>query len=284
MKLARFEDANGIHIGKVADGHIINLSTALPQLPLSMRALIANMDTYKKEMEEVASPKIPLSDIKLLAPIDDPQKFLAIGVNYKPHRDEALAAGFDLPEIQYQLWFNKQVSCINGPYSPIEMPRVSDQLDYEAEMAVVIGKRCRHVSRDNARDVIAGYMIVNDVSVRDWQKRTGTMTLGKSFDTHGPIGPWITTDDEIQDPHNLNIRLTVNGDQRQSSSTSRMIANVYDQIAYLSTVMTLEPGDILATGTPEGVGIATGNFLKVGDVVRIEIDQLGVIENKVVAE
>jgi 2-keto-4-pentenoate hydratase/2-oxohepta-3-ene-1,7-dioic acid hydratase in catechol pathway len=223
-----------------------------------------------------------LGDVTLNAPIDDPQKFLAIGMNYQAHADEAAAAGIPIPA--NQLWFNKQVSCITGPFDPIDLPKVSDKLDYEAELGVVIGQKCRHVSVAGARAVIAGYFVCNVVTVRDWQQRTPTYTLGKSFDTHGPIGPWLTTDDEIADPHALEMVLTVNGEERQRSSTGDMIYNIYDQIAYLSTVMTLEPGDILATGTPAGVGIAKGQFLKAGDVVRVEIEGLGAIENTVIPE
>jgi len=218
-----------------------------------------------------------ISPAKLLAPIDDPQKFLAIGMNYQAHADEAAAAGIPIPTSQ--LWFNKQVSCIAGPYDDIELPIVSDKLDYEAKMAVVIGKTCRHVKESDARGVIAGYMVANDVTVRDWQSRSPTYTLGKSFDTHGPIGPWLTTDDEIADPHALEMTLTVNGEERQRDVTRGMIYNIFQQIAYLTTVMTLQPGDILSTGTPSGVGIAHGKFLRAGDVVRVEIAGLGAIEN-----
>ena len=220
--------------------------------------------------------------MRLAAPINDPQKFLAIGMNYKAHADEAAAAGIPVPTSQ--LWFNKQVSCITGPYDPIELPKVSDKVDYEAELAFVIGKRCRHVPAEQARSVIAGYLVANDVSVRDWQARSPTFTLGKSFDTHGPIGPWLTTDDEIPDPLALDMRLTVNGEQLQHTSTGDMIYDIYSQIAYLSTVMTLEPGDLISTGTPSGVGIARGRFLKAGDVVRVEIERLGMIENTVKPE
>jgi len=166
------------------------------------------------------------------------------------------------------------------------MPRVSDKLDYEAELGVVIGTRCRHVPAAQARDVIAGYLVCNDVSVRDWQRRSATMTLGKSFNTTGPIGPWIVTDDEVPDPLALTLRMRVNGEVRQEARTGEMIYSIYEQIAYLSTVMTLEPGDILATGTPSGVGAAMDppSFLKVGDVMRVEIDGIGHIENRVIAE
>lgn len=154
-------------------------------------------------------------------------------------------------------------------------------MDYEAELGVVIGTRCRHVSAADAASVIAGYLVVNDVSVRDWQMRSPTMTLGKSFNTHGPIGPWIVTADEVPDPHALRLRMYVNGELKQDAITGEMIYNIWDQIAYLSTVMTLEPGDLIATGTPSGVGVAMKppQFRKPGDVMRVEIDGIGHIEN-----
>jgi 2-keto-4-pentenoate hydratase/2-oxohepta-3-ene-1,7-dioic acid hydratase in catechol pathway len=166
------------------------------------------------------------------------------------------------------------------------MPKVSDKLDYEAELGVVIGRRCRHVPRERAREVIAGYLVCNDVSVRDWQRRSATMTLGKSFNTTGPIGPWIVTDDEVKDPMDLHMRMLVNGEVMQEVNTGQMIYDIYDQIAYLSTVMTLEPGDLIASGTPAGVGAARTppRFMKVGDVMRVEIAGIGHIQNTVIAE
>jgi 2-keto-4-pentenoate hydratase/2-oxohepta-3-ene-1,7-dioic acid hydratase in catechol pathway len=248
----------------------------------STRDLLTNFAQLRPSLEAALEPHFPLTAVQLAAPIVDPQKYLAIGMNYKAHADEAAAAG--RPVRKTQLWFNKQVSCIAGPFDAIDMPKVSDKLDYEAELAFVVGRRCRHVDAKDARSVIAGYLIADDVSVRDWQLRSPTFTLGKSFDTHGPIGPWITTDDEIPDPHALLIRLTVNGEERQRTSSGDMIYNIYEQIVYLSTVMTLEPGDLFATGTPAGVGIARNKYLKVGDLVRVEIERLGAIENRVRAE
>ena len=171
-----------------------------------------------------------------------------------------------------------------GPYDDID-PGVTEQLDYESELGVVIGKTAKGVKESDARGHVFGYFVANDVSARDWQRRSPTFTLGKSFDTHGPIGPWIVTADEIVDPHALGIRCLVNGKVRQSSDTGKMIFNIWQQIAYLSTAFTLEPGDLLATGTPEGVGIGMEPpvFLQPGDVVRCEIDDIGSIENKVVA-
>jgi 2-keto-4-pentenoate hydratase/2-oxohepta-3-ene-1,7-dioic acid hydratase in catechol pathway len=281
MKLCRFTEGNVTRIGKVVADQVIDLSR-VPGVGASMRELLTDLTALRQSIHEAQGPAYPLERVRLAAPIADPQKYLAIGMNYQAHAKEAAAAGFPVPTSQ--LWFNKQVSCINGPYDLIELPRVSDKLDYEAELAFVIGRRCRHVSVKDARSVVAGYLVSNDVSVRDWQARSPTFTLGKSFDTHGPIGPWITTDDEIVDPHALLMRLTVNGEERQRSSTGDMIYNIFDQIAYLSTVMTLEPGDLIATGTPSGVGVASNRFLKVGDVVRVEIEHLGAIENRVQAE
>ena len=282
MKLARFTHGNLTSIGKVEGDRIIDLSPLLGDQPRSMRALLGRFEQLKPRIESAKGPTFLLSEVRLEAPVDDPQKFLAIGMNYKAHADEAAAAGVAIPKSQ--LWFNKQVSCINGPFSDVVAPNVSEQLDYEAELAFVIGKRCRNVSRANARSVIAGYLVCDDVTARDWQFRSPTYTLGKSFDTHGPIGPWITTDDEIADPLALEMVLTVNGEERQRTSTGDMIYDIYDQIEYLSTVMTLEPGDLITTGTPSGVGIALGKFLQPGDVVRVEISQLGHIENRIIAE
>ncbi len=150
----------------------------------------------------------------------------------------------------------------------------------------MIGRRCRHVSREDAADVIAGYLVVNDVTVRDWQLRTPTWTMGKSFDTHGPIGPWIVTADELPDPHQLRLRTWVNGELRQESNTKELIFDCFTLVEHLSTAFTLEPGDIVATGTPGGVGIAMKppQLLKAGDVVRIEIEGIGEIENPIIDE
>jgi 2-keto-4-pentenoate hydratase/2-oxohepta-3-ene-1,7-dioic acid hydratase in catechol pathway len=184
------------------------------------------------------------------------------------------------------MFFNKQTSAVTGPYDPIHLPRVSPALDYEGELGFVIGRRCRHVPRDRAHQVIAGYTIVNDVSVRDWQRKSPTMILGKSFDTHAPFGPWIITPDELGDPHKLELRTFVNGEQRQHSNTKNLIFDCYAQVETLSTVFTLLPGTVISTGTPGGVAAAMDppKWLKVGDVVRIEIEGIGQIENKVIAE
>ncbi len=223
-----------------------------------------------------------LDDVRLLAPVQ-PRKFLAIGLNYADHIAEA---GMEAPE--YPVFFNKQITCVVGPDDDVHMPRVSTLLDYEGELAIVIGARARHVPEDRAHEVIAGYTIANDVSVRDWQIRTPTMTMGKSFDTHGPLGPWIVTSDELGDPHALTIKTYVNDELRQNGNTGEMIYNCFQQVAHLSQAFTLEPGDVIATGTPAGIGAVRQPFpdglLKVGDVVRVEIDGIGTLTNTVVEE
>jgi 2-keto-4-pentenoate hydratase/2-oxohepta-3-ene-1,7-dioic acid hydratase in catechol pathway len=232
-------------------------------------------------VEVPAGPMIPLGEVQLLAPIGRPPKFLAAGLNYEDHIKEV-----GLPRPLSPVFFNKQTTCVVGPGGDVHKPRVSDLLDYEGELGVVIGRRCRHVPAESALDVVAGYLVVNDVSVRDWQLKAPTMTLGKSFDTHGPIGPWLTTTDEIDDPQNLRIRTWLNDELVQDGSTADMIFDIATQIATLSTAFTLEPGDIIATGTPAGVGFAhdPALWMKDGDTVRVEIDGLGVLENPIVDE
>lgn len=287
MPIAVFSDSRPRRLGKVFGDALIDLSVAAPELPDNIVDFLKAGPQARAAYDSVgpdAPGRLALADVRLKAPVPNPEKFLAIGMNYGAHAKEAQSLGYEVPA--YQIWFNKQVSCINGPYDDIVMPKVSTDLDYEAELGVVIGQTCRHVAAEDARSVIAGYLVCNDVSVRDWQKRTGTMTLGKSFDTHGPIGPWLTLDDEIADPLDLDIRCLVNGEEKQSDNSGNMIHNIYEQIAYLSTVMTLKPGDLIATGTPSGVGVAKTppEYVKVGDVMRIEIESLGHIEARVVAE
>ncbi len=224
----------------------------------------------------------PLDKVRLLAPVR-PRKFLAIGLNYADHIAES---GMEAP--QYPVFFNKQVTCVAGPQQDVHMPRVSSLLDYEGELAIVIGTRCRHVPVERAHEVVAGYTIANDVSVRDWQVRSPTMMMGKSFDTHGPLGPWLVTPDELGDPHDLPIRTYVNDELRQDGNTRDMIYSCYQQIAHLSEAFTLEPGDVIATGTPAGIGAVRQPFpdglLKIGDVLRVQIDGIGELCNTVVEE
>jgi len=286
MPIAVFSTTGSdLRLGKVIDDRVIDLTRAAPELPRTIKGFLGEGEPALKrlmQVDETSGTLIPLSEVRLHAPVPDPEKYLAIGMNYADHSDEVEKLGLEKPE--YQKWFNKQVSCITGPHDDIVAPAISDQLDYEVELAVVIGKRCRSISPEEARSVIGGYMVANDVSVRDWQFRTSTVTLGKSFDTHGPTGPWLTLAHEIADPHNLGLRTFVNGERRQDGNTRHLIYGIYEQISYLSQVMTLKPGDILATGTPAGVGLAFNppKYLSPGDVVRLEIDGVGHIENHVV--
>jgi 2-keto-4-pentenoate hydratase/2-oxohepta-3-ene-1,7-dioic acid hydratase in catechol pathway len=286
VKIAMFRHDGRTAMGAVRGDAVFDLGIADPALPRDIRSLLAAgpsaLDAARAAAER-AVDGVPLAEVRLLAPIPRPEKFLGIGLNYRAHKTTLTGAPTDFSE---QIWFNKQVSCIVGPHDPMHVPRVSSQFDYEVELAVVIGRRCRHVPRERAHEVIAGYMVTNDGSVRDWQKRAPTAMLGKSFDTHGPTGPWLTTADEIADPHALGLRTWVNGELRQDGNTRDMVHRIDAQIAHLSTVFTLEPGDILATGTCDGVGfLATPPFwLKAGDVVRMEIDGLGHIENRVILE
>lgn len=242
-------------------------------------ALTADPAERSARAAEPGAPRIPLAGAHLLAPVPRPPKFLAIGLNYAAHVAETGRERPDLP-----LFFNKQSTCVVGPGEAIEIPRVSEQVDFEGELGMVIGRRCRDVPAAEAHSVVAGYVVVNDVSVRDWQRRSPTMTLGKSFDTHGPIGPWIVTADEVGDPAGRRLRTWVNEELMQDGNTADMITDCGEQIELLSTVCTLEVGDVIATGTPSGVGVARDPqvWLRDGDVVRIEIDGIGTLENPVV--
>lgn len=289
MKLVTYTHAGRTSVGKVVDGQVVDLAAALAAAGAAptMIGLLQGGPDLRARLDAVRAgdaPGVPLQHVRLEAPVPDPRKFLAIGLNYRDHVQEILARGGKAPE--HQMWFNKNVTCINGPYDPVHLPRVSQALDYEGELGVVIGRRCRHVPPGEALDVVGGYLVVNDVTCRDWQRRTTQWTLGKSFDTHGPIGPWLVTPDEVPDPQALGLRLYVNGELRQELNTGGMVYGIAEQIACLSSVMTLEPGDILATGTTSGAGFGFDppRFLQVGDVVRVEIDTLGHIENRIAAE
>nr|RAW03773.1 5-carboxymethyl-2-hydroxymuconate isomerase [Aerococcus urinae] len=283
MKLATFTHQGATRIGVVRDDGVVDLSAAAPELPREMTGFLAAGASAMVRARDVAAKAaaLPLAEVTLRAPVLNPGKVLAIGLNYRDHVEES---GAKMPE--YQVWFNKQHNCINDPFGTINLPVVSNMLDYEAEMCFVIAKRCKHVPVDRAHEVIGGYFVGNDVSVRDWQLRTNTWQIGKSFDTHGPIGPWLVTPDEVGDPHALDIKCWVNGELRQNSNTKHLIFSCFDQIAHLSQAFTLDVGDVIFTGTSSGVGMAMKPpvTLKVGDVVKVEIEKLGHIENRVVPE
>jgi len=284
MKLVRYADNRGTSLGVVKNDGVIELGKHWPAVRDDMIALIKMWPDIASALPMLVADSAPdaaLADVRLLAPVDRPGKILAIGLNYADHIRET---GQQTPP--HQIWFTKAVTSINAPFDPVQLPAASEQVDYEAELVVIIGQRCKHIAKERAPEVIFGYCAGNDVSVRDWQLRTSQWVLGKSFDTHAPIGPWIVTPDEIVDPHALNIRCLVNGELRQNSNTRHLIFNVFDQIAHLSNAMTLEPGDAIFTGTPGGVGLAMNppRWLKAGDKVRVEIDRIGAIEAVMRAE
>lgn len=283
MKLATFTHSGTTRIGVVDGDDVVDLSAASPDLPRDMLAFLeAGAEAMQVASAAISDGKrIPLAAVHLEAPIARPPKFLAVGLNYADHVAES---GLETPE--HPMIFNKQSTCVTGPTDPIHVPRASHVLDYEGELGFVIGRRGRHISRDDAADYIAGYLVVDDATVRDWQFRTPTWTLGKSFDTHGPIGPWIVTTDELPNPHQLALRTYVNDELRQESNTKQLIFDCFHLVEYLSTAFTLEPGDIVATGTPSGVGLVRKppEILKAGDVVRVEIEGIGQIENPIIDE
>ena len=288
--------AVGLVLGGLPDGHVMDLSAALGSVLSAhqpMIDLIAQWAVLKPRIEAMAAAvgsadapaTLPLAAVELLAPIPRPGKTLAIGLNYLEHVQERIVGeSRSVPE--HQIWFPKLANAIHAPFAPIVLPRISQMSDYEAEMVAVIGQRCRHVPAERAHEVVFGYAVGNDVSVRDIQKRTSQWTLGKSFDTHAPFGPWITTADQVGDPHMLEMRAWVNGELRQHSNTRLMMHKVWAQIAQLTQVMTLEPGDLIFTGTCSGVGAAFDppKYLRAGDTVRIEIETLGAIEARCVDE
>lgn len=284
LRLSRYRHGGEDRVGLVREGEVFDLALLAGDLPVDPVAIAVAGAGVRARIEQALSHAdggVPLAEVRLLAPVAASQKFFAIGLNYADHVAEA---GLDTPEVP--VVFAKMPSCVAGPHDDVHRPRASDQLDYEGELGFVIGRRCRHVTRARAPEVIAGYLAVDDVSVRDWQTRTPQWTLGKSFDTHGPLGPWLVTPDEVGDPHSLEIRTWVNGELRQRSNTRHLIHDCYSLVELLSTVCTLEPGDIVTTGTPSGVGLLMDppRLLRPGDVVKVEIERIGSLENRVVDE
>ena len=283
MKLATYSKDGGRRIGVVEEDDILDVTAASPDLPNDMTALLA---LGKQGLDRVSSaasrsPRLALDSVKLEAPVPNPGKFLAVGLNYADHIREINAATPEFPSC-----FAKMRTCINGPYDAVHRPRVSDSLDYEGELGFVIGRRCRHVPRERAAEVIAGYVVVDDFTVREWVGKTPQVVIPKSFDTHGPFGPYLVTADEVGDPHSLAIRTWVNDELRQDSDTGQMTFDCYDLVEILSRAVTLEPGDVITTGTPYGVGegFTPSRYLQPGDVVKVEVEKLGFVANPIVDE
>jgi 2-keto-4-pentenoate hydratase/2-oxohepta-3-ene-1,7-dioic acid hydratase in catechol pathway len=285
MKLATFSAGGASELGLVEGERIRSISRAAPQLAADMIDLIARWPELEAEVRRIAGDgageDFALGQVRLLAPIRRPGKIMAIGLNYADHIAES---GQGTPT--HQIWFSKASTAANGPYGDIEIPIVSKTTDYEVELVAVVGPGGRHISREAAPGALFGFCVGDDVSERAWQQMTPQWVLGKSFDTHAPFGPWITTIDEAPDPHGRAIRCLVNGEVRQESNTANLVFDVWAQVAHVSKVMTLEPGDLIFTGTPGGVGASMKppQFLKAGDVVRVEIEGLGALENRCVDE
>ncbi len=270
MRLVRYQEGAAARFGRLADGTVTPV--AATTLAGALRA-------------PASGEAFALDAARLLAPVERPGKILGIGVNYAAHAAESVSfIQTKAPEIQK--WFNKQATATNGPYADVHLPKVSHQLDYEGELVAVIGAYGRHVPAARAMEIVAGFCIGGDYSVRDWQKASQTMIMGKGFDTHAVFGPAIVTPDEAGDIANAEIRTFVNGELRQRAHPRDMIHDLAAQIAHLTAAFTLEPGDVIYTGTPAGVGAGFDppKWLKAGDVVRIEIDGLGHVENRIVPE
>ena len=295
MKLITFllkDNPKSKRIGAIKNDTVIDFSSSdLPKDMINFIKLGSTGLDIANDVIENQKNAHAIDDVILKAPIDKPNKILAVGLNYKKHIDEAKelkdhhSNDVQLQD-QFPNIFNKQNSSVNDPFGDVHRPNASDWLDYEGELGFIIGKECRHVSYENAKNCIYGYTVVNDFSIRDWQFRgpPHTMTMGKSWDTHCPFGPYIVTSDEIDDPHNLTLKTFVNDEERQNTNTNLMIYDCYTLIEYLTTAFTLAPGDLITTGTPEGSAVTTQNWLKPGDKVKVEIEGLGYIENNIIQE
>jgi 2-keto-4-pentenoate hydratase/2-oxohepta-3-ene-1,7-dioic acid hydratase in catechol pathway len=275
----------GLRTAVVEDRAYIDLHATNPSLSANMRGLLNGGPAALSKAFEAArsadAVRIDAANVKLSPPIPDPPKIICLGLNY---RDHAIESGATIP--QEPILFSKYATALIGDGDAIVLPPVSREVDYEAELVIVVGRRGRNIRPDEAMNFVAGYTIGHDVSARDWQlKKEGKQWMvGKTFDTFAPTGPVIVTADELTDPHHLPIRLRLNGQTMQDSNTSQMIFDVPSILAYLSQVFTLEPGDLIFTGTPPGVGFARKPpvFLKAGDVAEVEIDGIGVLRNPVI--
>src|SRR5262245_37796306 len=285
MRLVTIETAAGRRAAVFTGGAYVDVRTTESSLPGTVRGILeggrAVLDAVAAAVKRPNAVKHAANQVKLLAPILDPPKIVCLGLNYRDHAAESGAA---IPK--EPILFSKYATAIIGPEQTIVLPPVSQEVDFEAELVIVIGKRGRNIAATSAAEYVAGYTVGHDVSARDWQlKKDGKQWMvGKTFDTFAPLGPHLVTADEVPDPHNLPIRLRLNGKTMQDSNTKQMIFSVGSTLAYLSQVFTLEPGDLIFTGTPPGVGFARKPpvYLKGGDVVEVEIDGLGLLRNPVV--
>jgi 2-keto-4-pentenoate hydratase/2-oxohepta-3-ene-1,7-dioic acid hydratase in catechol pathway len=262
MRLCTYREEGGSRLGSLGDDTVV---------PLAGRDVA---DALEGAPEPVGDP-VPLDGLELLAPLA-PGKLIGVGLNYRDHAAETGAA---LP--RQPLLFAKLASSVTGPAAQVVRPAYTEELDYEGELAVVIGRPARDVPRERALDHVFGYAVMNDVTARDRQREEPQWVRAKGGDTFAPFGPWVTTADEVPDPQALAIRTTVNGEVRQDGSTADMVFAVDALVAFCSASFTLQPGDVITTGTPAGVGVARGAFLAPGDRVRVEIEGLGALDNTV---
>jgi 2-keto-4-pentenoate hydratase/2-oxohepta-3-ene-1,7-dioic acid hydratase in catechol pathway len=279
MRLATYDTGHEPRVGIVLGDELVDAG-----FQGSMLELITRWESLRAELVEraaVSGERRPIHEVHLCAPVPRPGKIFAIGLNYADHIAES-----KLEAPKRQIWFTKAQTSVNGPFDPILIAPDAPFVDYEVELVAVIGKRGKRIPAARAPEHVFGYCVGNDVTERMWQHASPQWSLGKSFDTHAPFGPWITTADEIADPHALEIRCLVNSELRQHSNTKHLVFDLWQQIEHLSAAMTLEPGDVIFTGTPGGVGAAMDPrvFLKAGDVVRCEIEQLGAISGTLANE
>jgi 2-keto-4-pentenoate hydratase/2-oxohepta-3-ene-1,7-dioic acid hydratase in catechol pathway len=285
MRLATIQTRTGPTLVVQQGNHYVDVPAGSPALPGCVRELLEHGPSGLRQAAEATpqrtTTRMEVASAKLLPPIPDPHKIICLGLNY---RDHAAESGAPIPK--EPVLFSKYATALIGHGEPIVLPPVSKEVDYEAELVIVVGKRGRPRSEQEARDYIAGYTIGHDVSARDWQLRKDQKQwmVGKTFDTFAPTGPVLVTADELPDPHHLAIRLRLNGQTMQDSNTSQMVFSVPQVLVYLAQVLTLEPGDLIFTGTPPGVGFARKPpvFLKPGDVAEVEIEGIGVLRNPVV--
>lgn len=281
MRLMSFERGGAASFGIVAGDGVVDLGARLPQTP-DLKALLADPTGLASAQRfAAAGPDFPLADIAFLPPIPNPDRIIGIGVNYRDH-----AAEFGNPLPTHPLVFIRWPSSVVGHLRPLVRPRVSERFDYEGELAIIIGRRARHVSPEHALHHVAGYSCFQDGSIRDWQRHTTQFSAGKNFPATGALGPWLVTADEIPDPQRLSVRTTLSGVSVQDGTTADMIFNVPALIAYLSTFTELSPGDVIATGTPKGVGDGRKPplYLKPGDTIEVTIGGIGTLRNPVTAE
>ena len=287
MRLATIRTWAGPRAALQVGDSFIDIHATDANLPGNVRQLLEGgtemLAAVGRLADRANAVKVGAKDVKFHAPIVDPRKIVCVGLNYKDHAAES---GAPIPKDP--VLFSKYTTALIGHGETIVLPKVSAEVDYEAEFVIVVGKKGRHLTLQNAMDHVAGYSVGHDVSARDWQlKKDGKQWMvGKTFDTFAPMGPLLVTKDEVKDPQNLPIRLKLNGQVMQNSTTQQMIFGVAELLVYLSTVFTVEPGDVIYTGTPPGVGVARKPpvYLKDGDVAEVEIEGLGVLRNPVVQE